>query len=73
MNDGEYARIVYDPVCRGLIGMAGRLTGIKEFNGKEFFILIAENYGPRIPGRNVLSWKRGDRRTVAPENIAPIE
>lgn len=66
---GRYARITKDPLVPLLNGFAGKITGMKDYNGRTFYEITAESYGPKMLGKNYLAWKRNDKRSVTKEHF----
>lgn len=69
MTVGRYVRIVNDPICKALNGMAGKITDIEKWNGQTFYRVEAENFGPyllttRGGEKKIRAWVRDNWRRV---------
>lgn len=76
MKIGDYAQVTDYKFAPILNGFAGKIVNSEFFNGQEFFELIAENYGPMMPGpngnRKVRAWLSGNRHKALAKNLKPI-
>lgn len=73
MKVGDYYEITHDPIGESCTGMIGRVSGWFDFEGKTFYTIIAENYGPYLEGKKVRSWLPGNKRSVVLSDLKKRE